>query len=81
MNRRVFKLAELRELIDGAEEVGSRDWRHGRHITFVFEHEGTHWRVELPCHHEEGLQFDFNEYTLPEVHQVEKTVKSWEITP
>lgn len=79
---RTFKgdRGDLLELLDGAEEIGSLPWRHGRRVVLVFEHDGRHWRTTVDVHPEEGWQL-YGEIVCTEVRAVQKTVTAWEDAP
>lgn len=65
------------DLIDGAIEIGSQPWRHGRKVHLVFEHDGAHWAAWFSMHHDEGDQSIYP-ITGTRVHQVDRTVRVWE---
>ncbi len=65
------------DLLDEAEEIESRPWRHGRKVRYVFEVDGEHWSAWFDMHHDEGDQSCYP-ITATRVHQVERTVKVWE---
>lgn len=74
---RHFTPQELDELVEKADEIASRPWRHGRHVTYVVEADGAHWRFEVPEHHDEGWQADGG-VTAVKVAQFPRTVLVWE---
>lgn len=71
---------ELLDMLDGAEEIGSEPWRHGRRVVLVFEHEGRHLKTTIDVHPEDGWQV-YGALTCTTVRKVEKTVTVWEETP
>jgi hypothetical protein len=36
--------------------VQTENWRHGHRNAYVFEYEGSHWRVWIDVHHSDGWQ-------------------------
>lgn len=78
--KREFTEAEIENVIDDAIELGTMPWRHGHKQTYVFEFEGKYWRCTLNVHHDDGIQ-TYGPVTCTEVHQVERTVKVWEVAP
>lgn len=66
---------------DEAIEIRGREWRHGRHVTYVIALDGAHWMFEVPVHTQEGWQTDGDDVEAVQVHQVEKTIKIWEPVP
>ena len=77
---REFTQDELSELLDGASEIDSRAWRHGRLVRYLFEHDGSHWAAWIHVHHDEGVQ-EFGPVTATQVHMVARTVQVWEPVP
>lgn len=73
---REFTAEQLEELLDDAQEIDSRPWRHGRKVRLVFEHDGAHWAIWVDSHHEEGLQIDHS-IMATAVQRMEKTVWVW----
>ena len=80
MSRRTFTREEMFDALEEptVEEVSSRPWRHGRHVTYVFPNGGKHWRIEVAVHHDEGVRLDGGSFEAQEVRAVQKTVTAWE---
>lgn len=74
-----FAPEALRELLDGAEVVRVRPWRHGHISEMVFHFQGHCWRVEVPVHNDDGLQL-FGKTKATRVHKVTRVVEVWEAT-
>lgn len=63
----------LSEVLEMSTEIGpTSPWRWGTRRTYLFEHEGKHYRFVAEFHSEEGLQGIYDGPT--EVKQVERTV-------
>lgn len=75
MSTREFTEAQIEEM--DLDDIAHVPHRHGTTTTFVFDHDGAHWRFTALMHHDEGLQL-FGPVTCTQVQQVERTVKVWE---
>lgn len=80
MTTREFPEEQAFDLIDDAITVETKPWRHGTRETLVFEADGSHWRVEVCVHPDEGVQL-YGPLRAVQVHKVTKTVEAWEPTP
>lgn len=59
------------------DTIKTEPWRHVTRQTFVFEHDGAHWRFTADVHHDDGMQL-YDGVTATRVHQVEIVIKAWE---
>lgn len=66
----------LFEKLDRLSPVSIDHWRHGTKDTYVFEHDGAHWRVTIDVHHSEGWQTSDGMEAVRVVPR-EKTVTEW----
>jgi hypothetical protein len=82
MSKRTIKLTNLEffDILDDAECVAVKEWRHGTMKTFVFPYDGSHYRIMVPCHHDDGLQVD-RTIVCERVKSVERTVVEWVLDP
>jgi hypothetical protein len=77
LTTRRFTDQELDYLLEDANTVSNKPWRHGTIAVMVFPHEGAHWQVEVPVHPDEGWQIGSG-LVATKVAKVQKTVEVWE---